>query len=426
MGRVEGRSLLTLREHEKLPYESLEDGEVARLEKLVADLKVKGGGEVLRFFRRHAQARQYVGILKAGERTVQILPKIYDEESQDLGFLVHLLAYTRKLALRQTGAAPHREFPGSLLEIWIRHFAEELNRLLLRHRLHSYVEVEERVGFLRGKLLVEKDLGGTGTLYARYPCRYALFTPDNLINRTLKFCNRLLLRETRVASTRTLLQQNDVLLADVEHKVVRPEELAGVHLDRLNRHYEPILVMCRLLLEGSTLDLRAGRITGLAFVFDMNVLFEEFVAEFLRRNKRRIRLRNGLYLTNVGAQKRLGRLFGSFEMRVDLILTDDDGRRFLVDTKYKLLEAASTHGGLSQVDFYQMFAYGRAGKEEYEDVVLLYPTAEGLSRDFEQDGLRLHVRQFDPRAIYDPKTGKSSEAKMIEQLSNALSFDALA
>ncbi len=416
--------VVTVREWEELSYEKLggpDSPEVGRLEQLVDKL---GGDRVLQFHRRYAKAQAQVGILKAGEHTVQILPKIHDEEDQDLGFLVHLLSYTRKLGLRGTGPAGHGELAGSLLEFWVRRFAEELNGLLRTRHLQAYVEVEESVGFLRGKLLVEKDLGGGGHIYARYPCRYELFTPDHIMNQVLKFCNRLLMRQTGVSRTRAILGDNDALLADVEPRAVISSDLRSVHLNRLNRHYEPILEMCRLLLEGSTIELRAGHITQLAFVFDMNNLFEEFVAEFLKRNRHRIRLANGCRLAEVEPQRSVGQIFGRFSMRADLVLTDSSDRSFLLDTKYKILNASARHWGLAVEDFYQMYAYGKAGRQQYDDIVLLYPGTEKLSRSFEQDGLGVHVRQFDPRLVYDHTRSphlRSDESGLVDELSRALS-----
>jgi 5-methylcytosine-specific restriction enzyme subunit McrC len=141
-----------------------------------------------------------------------------------------------------------------------------------------------------------------------------------------------------VSSNRTLLQENDTLLSDVSHEPIRMSDLERIQLDRLNRDYEPILELWRLLLESSTLNLRTGRIAQFAFVFDMHRLFEEFVAEFLRRHKNRIRLEDGCGLAKVEYQRRLGRFFGEFHMNADLMLTDDTGHSFLLDTKYKVLD----------------------------------------------------------------------------------------
>jgi 5-methylcytosine-specific restriction enzyme subunit McrC len=409
--------LLTLPEYGKLSYETLGEAGVYSLEKVTKDL----GVPVFRFSRTHAQAQQYVGMVKAGERTIQVLPKIYEEDSQNLGFLVFMLSYTKRLKLRPVGTADYEKLNGSFLEVWIRHFATELNRLLHRHLMRRYVEVEERTGFLRGKLLVERELSGAGNLYARYACRYEVFTPNHLLNRVLRFCNGLLLKQTRVSANRSLLRKNDLLLSDVDPGIIRPSDLDRIHLDRLNRHYEPILGLCRLLLDNSTLDLRAGRVTQLAFVFDMNRLFEEFVAEFLKRHAGKIELGGGQRLEEVSYQHRLGRLFDEFDMNADLVLTDNAGDSFVVDTKYKILDPKERHGGLSQADFYQMYAYGSAGKRRYDEIVLLYPTSIPIRRDFRQNKLRLYVRQFDPRTIYDHENGGLNEAAVAKELSQALS-----
>ena len=302
MNPISPPPLITLREYEKLDYALLGDSGVRQLEQVTEQL----GVPLFRFFREEARAQHYVGVVKVGDQMIQILPKIGERDDQNLAYLVFLLGYARRLRLRPTGKGGFEELGGSFLEVWIRYFAAELNKLLRTRLTHRYVEVEERTGFLRGKLLVERELADTGRLYGRYACRYDIFTSDHRLNRVLKFCNGLLIQQTRVSSNRTMLQQNGALLSDVNHQPIRPNELDRIQLDRLNRDYEPILGLCRLLLESSTLNLRIGRIAQFAFVFDMNRLFEEFVVGFLQRHKSRIQLGDGRRLTKVRYQRRLG------------------------------------------------------------------------------------------------------------------------
>ena len=395
---MSGPGQVRLREYEYLYYSRLGEDGARSLERATSAL----GIPVFRFFRERAQAQQYVGVLQTGRHTVQILPKIHEREEENLGYLLSLLGFVRRLKLRANDLASFEKHGGSFLEVLIRHFAAELNRLLRTRYMHRYVEVENRTSFLRGKPLAERERDGAAKLYARYACRYEVFTPDHPLNRVLKFCNGLLLRQTRSPTNRKTLHENDVLLSEVSRVTVTKEDVDGIHLDRLNRHYEPVLELCRLLLSNSTLDLRTGRITQLAFVFDMNVLFEEFVARFLTLHKGRVEL-GGSPLVRVEAQRRLGRLFGEFVMKVDIVLHDGAGRRFLVDTKYKVLDAGKDHAGLSQADFYQMYAYGNAGDGNYDGVVLLYPStaaAMPAKTHFTHGPLQLYVRRFDPRAIY--------------------------
>jgi len=408
---------ITLREYGELPYAWVGERGVRLLERA----SNATGAHVFDFHLYHARARQYVGVVKAGRHTVQILPKVHEQERDSLGYLLSLLHYTRKLKIHPGDVTGFDKLGGSFLEVWIRHFATELNHLLRTQYKQRYVEIEERSSFLRGKLLTERELDGKATIHARYACRYEIFTPDHLLNRTLKFCNYLLLAQTRSPVSRRVLRENDILLADVTYKPVRPEEVDRITLDRLNRSYEPILDLCRLLLANATLDLRAGRISQLAIVFDMDKLFEEFVAEFLRRNVEEITVGEGSKLQSVAAKKHIGRLFGKLSMEADLVLTDVAGRKILLDTKNKIL---SHYGTPVREDLYQMYAYGTAGQDAYAGIILLYPTTGSYfsGSSLRHGTLRLHTRGFDPTIIYDPASKRVDRDAVVEGLNEALSF----
>ncbi|MBA2692926.1 MAG: hypothetical protein H0U65_10595 [Rubrobacter sp.] len=409
-----GAKTIPMREWEKLSYEKIGNESVARLE----EANTRLGGNVFDFFRHEFRARSFVGVVAAGGTVVEVLPKIHGDEKESLGYLLALLRYTRTLSTKRGDEAGLGESHGSFLEAWISFFAAELNGLLRTSFKQKYVEVEERSAFVRGKLLTERDLDGSSALSARYPCRYEIFTPNHLLNRTLKFCNALLMKTTRSPANRATLRQNDFLLADVDDAPVFVRDLDRIHLDRLAREYAPILALCRLLLENSALDLRAGRITQLAIVFDMNILFEKFVAEFLRRNKERIRI-GGCRIEKVETKENLGKLFGEFKMEVDVVLRTSGGA-YLLDTKYKVLGDEKNHGGISQSDFYQMHAYATAGEKGYDGVILLYPrtTASPSERALvnERDGVRLFVRYVDAVRIH---AGRGSvDVKAIEKEMN--------
>ena len=61
-----------------------------------------------------------------------------------------------------------------------------------------------------------------------------------------------------------------------------------------------------------------------------------------------------------------------FPLRPDLVLTRrSDDAVFILDTKWKLLDAQKPNWGISQADMYQMFAYQK--KYSAKSVTLLYP-----------------------------------------------------
>lgn len=67
-----------------------------------------------------------------------------------------------------------------------------------------------------------------------------------------------------------------------------------------------------------------------------------------------------------------------------------------------------------------MYAYGSAGKRCYDDIVLLYPSSTVAQRSFHQREIRLHVRQFDPRNIFNAESNSPNEREVAKELSRAL------
>ncbi|MEL6769432.1 MAG: hypothetical protein AAFP18_00015 [Bacteroidota bacterium] len=410
--------VICLREYEYLPYERLGGEALDALERLVAQRELR----LFRFYRNRLQAQQFVGVVQTGRTTLLLLPKVYNRDEENLALLLLLLRYTGRLRIRPTGLADLAEARSSFLEVWIAHFARALNHVLQRNPRRAYIDVEERSGFLRGRLLVERMRTGRAPLTGQYPCRYQVSTMDHRLNQVLAFCNRLLLAQTTVASTGTLLRANESLLGDVQFRHVGAEEIDQIHLNRLNRDYEPLLDLCRLLLKNATPDLRSGRIRQLAFVFDMNRLFEDFVTAFLVRNAHRLGFHGTVPLRDVRPQYALGKLFDAFPMRVDLLLEDVAGRRLLVDAKYKATDPEAHHAGLVQADFYQMHAYARAGTRPYDDVVLLYPATGGIRRTYTANGVRLHIREIDLKRCANLERGTVDVAKAIQEFRQVLSI----
>jgi 5-methylcytosine-specific restriction enzyme subunit McrC len=415
-----GRRVIQLREYERIPYTELGESTVQALERS-AELM---GGQPFRFYRKALQAQNFVGFFSAKDKTVQVLPKISDEDGSNFVLLTCLLSYVRRLRLRTTGISEYDKLQGSLLEIWICQFAEELNWLLRRELRKEYLVKDLEQSFVKGKLLFERMLRGDSDFSGKYHCRFDDFTPDYILNQLLKWANRLLLSQSKVASTIALLRENQVLLSPVEDRFFNGADVDRIHLNRLNRHYEPLLAICKLLLSGSTLDFRAGRISRISVAFDMNKLFEEFVAEFLKRNHSQLHLPEHRKIVAVESQSYLGRLFGEFRMVVDLVLTESSGRRILLDTKYKLLDTEGSHVGLSEADFYQMFGYARAGKMDYDEIILLYPRKQeqtsAIEREYECDGLKLKVRQIDLSKFVVFESGKLNVQGGLSELSKAL------
>ncbi len=146
--------------------------------------------------------------------------------------------------------------------------------------------------------------------------------------------------------------------------------------DRSVQHYDDLLDMCGVLLEGSH-SLCSGNHVSISIFFDMNILYEKYVAHWIRRNYPE---------ASVSAQDRGMKLFGNFDLRPDIVVRAN-GRTYILDTKWKNIGEA----GVSREDAYQMHAY----MSEYKgcsEAFLLYPKTPGCSdKDFSDGSRVLHA-----------------------------------
>jgi len=143
----------------------------------------------------------------------------------------------------------------------------------------------------------------------------------------------------------------------------------------------------------------AGNWHGLSLMFPMDKLFERFVASWLRRNTQpTIGLRSPAaseFLTVHDSDR-------MFRLEPDLLL-ESSNHKWILDTKWKKLDAADRKNkyGLSQDDFYQLYAYGKkylAGQASSE-LVLIYPATDSFSQALPVfdygEGMKLWVLPFD-------------------------------
>ena len=383
--------LITLYEHESLPFDWTDQHL-----RLIDRLRSNVGAEVLRASalrgRRVIQATQYVGVVRLGETTFQILPKIYRggvhvgaeaQAREATANLLHLLAYTGTVTLRESDVADLLRNESDWFEILTALFATHLTQEWRRSAPRRYQAVEAEVTALKGRWRTSDQ--------ARRPDRkhifsvtYDEFTVDNMLNRVFRFVVERLWKLTR--STR-----NQRLLGDLRQWMdevtllpsVTVTDAAPHHIDRMTTRYAPLLNLARLFLDHGVLQLAAGLQHSFAFVFDMNQLFERLVAIFLTRHRTQL-LVGDLQSAEIVVQARgmvryLARSDGRqvLGLNPDILLKHEKSVPLLIDTKYKRLNVADPLLGISQSDFYQMYAY--AQRYQCPHVVLLFPQTADIA-----------------------------------------------
>jgi 5-methylcytosine-specific restriction enzyme subunit McrC len=341
----------------------------------------------------------FVGVIPIGNWTIEILPKTTKDVDKDesrrqaVRNLLYMLSFTKKLTVKEVDVSTLHKVDDDFFEVLIYLYAKNLIETIARNLFKNYVNREENLTFLKGKLKFNDHITRNTVFAHRFFAQFDEFSEDNILNRIFKYTTYLLLHKSRNFENVKLLQQLALMLDDISFTRIGLSDFKRVHLTRLNEEYAPLLNLCKLFISQSSVELSADEMATFSFIFDMNVLFEEFIGEFIKREfgseYSSIRLQPAdKFLVD---EKIVGHLRqGSvFRMRPDIILQKDSrdhASRLILDTKYKRLGGLDKKEGVSQSDLYQMHAYSK--KYDCPSVVMLYPqtSKESKSFDFYIDG----------------------------------------
>jgi len=357
--------------------------------RLLERLNRQAGVELIRLGYKQLRATAYVGVIQLGGVTLQILPKVDSNHHDDsrnpasvnsaAANLLWMLKYAGALPVYENELASLLKRRDNLFEILVRIFCERLAEQLRRGMYRSYQQRENILAVLKGRWLLGRQLREQPLFRDKFLVTYDEFIPDNPLNRVFKYTIHFLQRLTRDADNRRRLDMLRMIFDEVDLlPQISAQELSRVTFTRLNAAYRPIFELACMFLAYESLQLQAGKTQMFTFLFDMNLLFERFVAGFLRRHRRAI-LSDKFQTCEILVQGRgesrwLARTRpeggrGVFRLKPDLLLRRPNRQVVLiVDTKYK------THPRISEADAYQMHAY--ATRYHCPDVLLLYPEAQ--------------------------------------------------
>lgn len=382
----------TVREWDKLAYGD-GDGQIpAEVADQLAALAGRsqfagsGGSGVLEHGRHALRARGVVGILATGNCSLEILPKIdvaaeENVEQQNAAIrkrLIHMLAVALNLKLdlgSMTKLAWQRE---TLLEILIRIFCDKLTEAVRKGMPRRYVEYEDDLSALRGRLDVARQFTRHAVNPSRLACRFDVLSEDTSLNRIMKAAVQHLSRMSRSSGNQQRLRELAFVYADIADIPPAALRWDDMVIDRTNRQWRELLSMARLFLEGRYQTTTGGAGQGTALLFEMNTLFEEYVGRLISR---------ALAGTDLTVSLQGGRLFclsaemterGLFQTKPDILIRRAGTVTHVIDTKWKRISSRidDPKQGVSQSDVYQMMAYAQL--YHAPRLTLLYPHHPGL------------------------------------------------
>lgn len=347
----------------------------------------RGKSGVLEHGRKVLRARGVVGVVAAGGCALEILPKIDtpgEEGSEAIGTvrrrLVHMLAVALDLKIEAGQVTALNWQEETLLEILIRLFTTKLIDSIRQGMPRRYLQHQDDLPVLRGRLDAKKQFTTLAATPSLVACRYDELTADVTLNQIMKAAVLRLGRIARTSDNLTRIRELSFAYADISDLPVAALRWDDVVLDRTNSRWRELLNLARLLLGDRFQTTSSGGADGFSLLFEMNVLFEEYVARMLKR---------GLMGTELRVVSQGGRLYclqtedqrGLFQTRPDILIKRGNEVIQVIDTKWKRIGSLldDPKRGVSQGDVYQMMAYGELYQSDA--LTLLYPHCAGLDAD---------------------------------------------
>jgi 5-methylcytosine-specific restriction enzyme subunit McrC len=279
---------------------------------------------------------------------------------------------------------------GPFLDLISQLFIYEFIKIEKKGFLKKYLNKEENKKFLKGKLMLKKQIQQNSCDKSNFYCSYNDLTFNNLENQTVFFVSRLLKQLSRNKCIKIKLGKiQDVLLDEVEYIKISQSDLLKINFNRVNEHYSKIIEICNFVLKKVYAKNNLEKQDALCFNFivNMNSVYEDFITRMLQEIFEENYFER-LELIPQFKNKLIIKEGKKYNLKPDLVIKDkDSGKIIILDVKYK-------EKNISNSDFYQIAIYSQAFQEK--DIIkgiLLYENYLGnenytkLYRSFNQDGV---------------------------------------
>ena len=307
--------------------------------------------------------KQYVGIIQIDGLTIEVLPKVdrNKDEDQDTWreVLIQMLKATGRMKVQTTGHANVQRQHMNLLEIYFEMYLKELQYLIRSGLIKKYRKETSNVKALKGKLEFAGNIRKNLVHKERFYTTHQVYDVDHKIHQVLNVALDIVHQFTKGTSLNDTCRRVQLDFPEVKKIAVNEQTLGSIKLDRKTASYEKALEVARLIILNYSPDIKSGREKMLSLLFDMNVLWEEYVLTMLRKECK------GTDIIVKGQASK--KFWGAYKtIRPDIVIEKGE-ETYIVDTKWK----RPSNNQPSVEDLRQMYAYARFW--DTEKVMLLYP-----------------------------------------------------
>lgn len=360
-----GQHHITVFEHETL---RVDRGEKRLTESQLEALQLFYGEKGVPYYtliHRGVRFNEYVGVIQVGKTTIEVLPKADKNENANdwREVLIGMLHAVGIFNIHAPSSSSLQLQSNSILDLYFALYVKELEYLLKRGLIKKYRKREGNTTSLKGAIQFAQHINKNHVHQERFYVRYTTYDKEHQLHGILYKALKLL---SYINTNAQLSSKIGSLLLDfpeLQDLKVTEAIFDRIVINRKTEPYKNAIEIARLILLNYHPDVSKGANNVLALMFDMNMLWEQFVYVTLRKYKSSS--------TTIAAQntKNFWKPKTGYrsKMKPDIVLNKDKEDCIVLDTKWKNLNGYNP----SPEDLRQMFVYMKYYNAN--KVALVYP-----------------------------------------------------
>lgn len=344
--------------------------------------------------RKVIKVQQYVGLIQLKDGfQIEILPKICTSGNiQDVKkIFLEMLKSVLNISYKRANVSSLDVANITIFDVFIRMFIDEVKNIIDYGISYNYQDIYSNERFFNGKLLLEKHLLENCIHKERFFIQHDTFTPNCSENKLIKSTLILLYGITKDSNNK-----KDIYQILQYFDTVEPSKNYDLDFSkcRNNHTYDIALNIAKVFLKNKSFTNYHGDSITYALLFPMSSIFEKYVSKIV------LKMYPQYDITVQDTSKYLFENTKRFNLRPDIVLREHSNVRYIIDTKWKILDHNKSTYGIDIQDMYQMYAYSKAFK--CNDIILLYPKPSHSIEEtsyYTSDGVSISIRFIDLHEI---------------------------
>jgi restriction endonuclease hincII family protein len=374
---------IVVREYEKIGIKGTSKSDIDKiidkdkfdkLKEFIKDSKLHEEPKFFEVYKDHIIPQNFIGSINIDDISIEIFPKIplvKDDKAQERKRFLEILEYVETFNenIFENLEIGNQDMP--ILEIFISNFIKEVEKIVKKGLVYSYINKSENILYFKGKLDLPNHIK-YNIIENKFFMNFDEFSINSMENCLLKLALEKIKNISSNMENIDKLHQLLIQFEDIETSGLNPVHLfKKILYNKKNEFYKKSLNLAKFfLLDESPYSIFFNdkkEVTGV--FFPMETIYESYVANKLKQlinekysDKFSIKIQDSSHFIFKNCsfnKKQIKENIKFFNIRPDIVLRNkkNNNEVIILDTKWKILRYEKENFNILKDDFIQLIKY---------------------------------------------------------------------